>query len=100
MAAQAIDLIAQRLLGDFKILRLPARPAFPEVAAAPSRHDQNSLAVGEIEEFLGLEFAFETDGVEPHILDVTKFVFEALRVFAEHHVWRPATAANQNVFAI
>ena len=63
MAAQAVDLIAQGLLRDFKILRLPARPALPEIAAAPAGHDQNSIVVGEIEEFLRLEFAFEADSI-------------------------------------
>ena len=100
MAAQAVDLVAQGLLGDFKILRLPARPALPEIAAAPSGHDQNSLAVGEIEEFLGLEFAFETDGIQSHVADVAEFVVQALRVLAQHQVGGPAAAANQNVLAV
>src|SRR5712692_5677322 len=100
MAAQTVDLISERLLGDFKVLRLPPRPALPEIAAAPSRHNENSLAVGEVEKFLGLEFAFEAHGVESHILDVAEFVFEALRVFAKHHVGRPAAAADQDVLAV
>ena len=54
MAAQAVDLVAQRLLGDFEILRLPPRPAFPEVAAAPSGHDEDAFVVGHVEEFVAL----------------------------------------------
>src|SRR5258708_39474715 len=100
MAAQTIDLIAERLLGDFKVLRLPSRPPFPEIAAAPSRHNKDSLAVGEVEKFLGFEFAFEADGVESHILNVTEFVFEALLVFSTHHFWRPSAAADQDVLAV
>jgi hypothetical protein len=63
MATQAVDLIAQRLLGDFKILRLPARPAFPEVATTPASHHQNSLLVSEVEELPGFKLAFEADRV-------------------------------------
>ena len=100
MAAQAVDLVAQGLLGDFEILRLPARPALPEIAAAPSGHDQNALAVGEVEEFLRFEFAFEADGVESHVADVAEFVVQALRVLAQHHVRGPAAAADQNVLAV
>ena len=100
MAAQAVDLIAQRLLGDFKVLRLPARPALPEIAAAPSRHHEDAVVVGEVEELLGLEFAFEADGVQAHVFDVAEFVVQALRIFAQHHVGRPAAAANQNVLAV
>ena len=73
---------------------------FPEVAAAPAGHDQNSLVVGEIEEFLGFELAFEADRVEPHIAHVTKFVVQTLRVLAEHQVWSPAAAADEDVFAV
>ena len=100
MAAQAVDLIAQRLLGDFKILRLPARPALPEIAAAPSGHDQNSFVVGDVEEFLGFELAFEADGVQSHVADVAEFVVQTLRVFAQHHVGSPAAAADQDVLAV
>src|ERR1700676_1394198 len=100
MAAQAVDLIAQRLLGDFKILRLPARPALPEIAAAPSGHDENTLVIGEIEEFPSLEFPFQADGIQSHVADVAKFVMQALRIFAQHQVGRPTAAANQNIFSV
>src|SRR5579862_3566217 len=100
MAAQAVDLIAQGLLRDFEIFRLPAGPALPEVAAAPSGHDEDAVAVGDVEEFLSFEFAFEADGVEAHILDVAEFIVQALRVFAEHQVRSPAAATDQDVFAV
>ncbi len=100
MAAQAINLIAQGLLRDFKILRLPARPALPEIAAAPARHYQNSFVVGDIEELLGFEFAFEADGIESHIAHVAEFVVQALRVLAQHHVGSPAAAADEDVLAV
>ena len=100
MAAQAVNLIAQRLLRDFKILRFPARPTLPEIAAAPSRHDQNSLVVGEIEKFLCLQLAFQADRVQAHVSHVAEFVMQALRVFAQHHVGSPAAATNQNIFAV
>ena len=56
--------------------------------------------VGEFEKFLRLQLAFQPDRVQPHVFDVTEFVVQALRVFAQHHVGRPAAAANQNVFAV
>ena len=100
MAAQTIDLIAQGLLGDFEIRRLPTRPAFPEIAAAPSGHDENALAIGQVKEFLSLELAFQANRVEPHIADVAKFGMQALRIFTHHQVGRPAPAANQNILAV
>src|ERR1039458_781940 len=100
MAAQTVDLIAERLLRDFKILRLPARPALPEIATAPSGHDQDSFVVGEVEEFLSFELAFKTDGVEAHISHVAEFIVQALRIFAKHQVGGPAAAANQDVLAV
>src|SRR5580704_12963856 len=100
MAAQAVDLIAKGLLGDFKILRLPAGPALPEIAAAPAGHDQDSIVIGDVEEFLSFELAFEADGVQSHVADVAEFVVQALGVFAHHHVWGPAAAADQDVLAI
>src|ERR1700722_1921101 len=100
MAAQSVNLIAQRLFRDFEILRLPARPALPEVAAAPARQYQNSLMVGEVEEFLCFELAFESYGVQAHIAHVAEFVVQSLRVLTQHHVRCPAGAANQNVLAV
>src|SRR5580700_8453165 len=100
MAAQAVNLIAERLFGDFKILRLPARPAFPEIAAAPSRHHENALVVGEVVELLRFEFAFEANGIEPHVADVAEFVAQPLRIFAQHQVGGPAAAAYQNVLSV
>src|SRR5208282_6346810 len=100
MTAQAIHLIAQRLLCDFKILRLPVRPALPEIAAAPASHDQDSLAVGEIEELFGFKLSFETNRVQPQVPYIPKFVVQSLRVFPKHHVRRPAPAPDQNIFAV
>src|SRR4029077_18621814 len=78
----------------------PARPALPEIATAPAGHYQNSLMIREIEELLGFEFAFEADRVQPHVAHVTKFVLQALGVFAEHHVGSPAATTDQDVFAV
>src|SRR5437868_14382928 len=100
MAAQPVDLIAQRLFRDFEIGRLPARPAFPEVAAAPSRHHQNSLAVGELVEILSLKLAFEPDGVQADVFYVPDLIPQALRTFAQHHLLRPSVAATQDVHAV
>ena len=48
------------------------------VAAAPARHDQNSFAVRQIKKFLGLELAFQTDGIQTHVADVAELVGEPL----------------------
>ena len=70
------------------------------VATAPAGHDKDAFAIGEIEEFLGLQLAFQANCVQAHVLHIAKFVFQTLRVFAQHHVGRPAAATNQNIFAI
>jgi hypothetical protein len=100
MAAQAVDLIAQGLLGDFKIFRLPARPALPEIATAPSGHHEDALVVGDVEKLLRLEFALEPDGIQSHVFHVAEFVAQALGGFAKHHVGSPAAAADENIFAV
>src|SRR5260370_15151585 len=94
MAAQAIDLVAQGLLRDLKIFRGPARPALPEVAAAPDGHHQNSFVIGDVEELLRFELAFAADGVQSHVADVSEFVAQALLVLAQHHGRSPAAAAD------
>src|SRR2546430_470349 len=43
MSAHAIHLIAQRLLGDFEVLRLPFGPVLPMVATAPAGHHRRGL---------------------------------------------------------
>src|SRR5438876_196752 len=73
MSAHAIHLIAQRLLGDFEVLRLPFGPVLPMVATAPAGHDKDAFAIGEIEEFLGLHLAFQANCVQAHVLHIAKF---------------------------
>ena len=100
MHAQAVHLIPQRLLCNFKIRWLPLRPPLPEITAAPSGHDQDSFSVSEIKEFLCLELAFEPDRVQSHVLHIAKFILQPLRILTQHHVGRPSTAANQDVLAV
>ena len=82
MTAQAIDLVLQRIFCDVVILRLPLCPVFPMITTAPSCHDQNALPVGEIEEFLTLEFAFQANRVQAHVAHVTELVLQSLGVLA------------------
>ncbi len=100
MAAQAINLVPQRLLCDFKIGRLPLRPSLPGIATAPAGHDQDALPICQVEKLLSFQLALEPDGVEAHVAHVAEFILQALRVFAEHQVRSPAAAANQNVLAV
>ena len=74
MTAESVYLVTQRLLGDLEVFRLPSRPALPEIAAAPPRHHQNSLTVGELIELFGLQFAFQTYRIQPHIFHVADFI--------------------------
>ncbi len=53
-----------------------------------------------IEEFLRFQLSFQADGVQSHVLDIAKLVVHALRVLAQHHVRRLASAADQNVFSV
>ena len=55
--------------------------------------------IGQVEEFRGLKFAFEANGIQSHVADVTEFIVQALRIFAQHQVGRPAAAANQNILS-
>ena len=100
MAAQAVHLVAQRLFRDGEVLRLPVGPVLPVIAAAPAGDEQNAALVGQIEELFGLQLAFEADGVQSHVLHIAELVAQALRVLAQHHVGRPAAAADQDVLAV
>src|SRR5271154_975696 len=72
----------------------------PLITAAPAEHHQDSLLVGEAEEALGLQFAFQADGVQVHILYETKLLFEVFWILAKQHVLRPTRAADQYGFAV
>src|SRR5579871_1452416 len=100
MAAKAVDLIPQRFFRNVKIFWLPARPALPEIATAPSGHYEDAVLVSEIVKLLGLKFAFESDRIQAHVRDVTEFVLEPLRTLPQHHVGSPSSAADQNLLAI
>ena len=53
--------------GDGQIVGLSSLPVLPVVAAAPAKHDQDALLIGEMEELIGFELAFEANGVEVHV---------------------------------
>src|SRR5690348_11591151 len=72
----------------------------PVIAAAPTCHYQNPITVREVEELVSLEFAFESNGVESKVADVTQFVLHSLAIDAQKHVGRPAPSANQDVVTI
>ena len=69
MAANTQHLRAKRCGCDVESSRLPLIPVLPVIAAAPAEHDEDSLLVGEMEEFVGLHLAFEADGIEVHVAD-------------------------------
>src|SRR5262249_54385724 len=77
MASQPINLITERLLCNLVIFGGPFCPMLPMITTTPARHDENTALIGEVEEFLGLELAFQADGIQPHVLDVVEFVAKA-----------------------
>ena len=100
MAAQSVNLVLQRLLCNLVVLRGPLAPVFPMIAAAPAGHDQNSAFIGEVKKLFRLKLSFKSDRVQSHVQNVIKFITQASRIFAQHHVSRPTAATNQNLFAI
>jgi len=54
----------------------------------------------QVEKFFCLQLAFQPDRIQPHVLHIAQLVTHALLVLAQHHVGGPATAADQNVFAV
>src|SRR5580704_1966833 len=75
-------------------------PAFPGVAATPSRHDQKAPAVGLVEKFVAVDLAFEANRIESHVLDVVQVGVEALRGPAQEHIRGPGGAADQDILAV
>jgi hypothetical protein len=55
----------------------------PLIAARPAKHNQDALAVGELEEVLGLELAFEMDCAKAHVVEEASLVAEARGVLVE-----------------
>ena len=98
--AQTRDLIAQGSGGDAILIALPMLPAFPGVAAGPAGHDENAELVGFFEKFVAVEAAFETNGVEVHVANVSEVGVEFCGRPAEEQVGGPGSAANQNFAAI
>ena len=93
-------MIPQRRNGNLLGFFAPLAPFFPGVAAAPTGHDENPVAIGTVHERFVFEFSLETNRVQPHLLNVTKFGFAARFINAKHHVRRPAAATNKNGFAV
>src|SRR5207237_3824748 len=100
MIAQAGDLIAQGSGGDPILIALPMLPAFPGVATSPAGHDENAELVGLLEEFVAVEAAFEANGVEVHVANVSEVSVKFCGRPAEEQIGRPGSAANQNFAAI
>ena len=87
MVSKPQQLIAQRGGTRGVVLRVPLVPQFPLIAAAPSGHDENAFAIGEVVKVVGLELALRPDGVQTHFLDVAEFGFETRRRFGtQQHV--------------
>src|SRR6266404_3521959 len=101
MIAQAADLVGERGGADLVVLWLPLVPVLPVVAAAPSGHHHDAHAVGEVEEVVGLELAFEPYGVQAHVADVGELSLELLfGFFAEQQVGCPPAAADEERAAV
>ncbi len=100
MRAQPLDFRAQGSRGDFDVALFPVRPLLPVVAAGPPSHDENALLVGQIEKVVRFHGAFEADRVEVQVAQILKLCLQAFGRFAQEHVRRPASAADQDVFAV
>src|SRR5580704_16631420 len=100
MAAKAQNLIAERVDRDALVLVAPLAPFFPGIAAAPSSHDQNAIAISALHERFVFELAFEPAGVEAHLFHVAEFRLAARLVDAQHHVRRPTSAAHKHGLAV
>jgi hypothetical protein len=94
------QLIAQRTDRHSFVFIIPFAPFFPGIAAAPAGHQENAFAVSALQKRFILELSFQANRVQTHFLYVAKFRFAPRFVHSEHHVRRPASAANQNWFAI
>ena len=101
MPAQAKQLVAHGGFGNPVVGRvLPLVPFFPVVAAAQAGHDENSLAIGQLVQVVGFELALEANRVQAQVEHVGQLVAQPLGIFAQHHVGRPATAADQDALAV
>ena len=82
------------------ILVVPFLPLFPVAAAGPARHDKDPLLVGEIEEVIAHDLAFQPHRVQVHVFDVLQLLFFSERRLAKQHVWRVPGAANENSLSV
>ena len=72
----------------------------PHIAADPSRHDEDAEAIGFVEEFLAIHFAFQANGVQTHVLDVGEVGIEPLGIPAKKKIGGPGRTANEDSLAI
>src|SRR5436305_8513761 len=100
MVAQARDLIAQGGGSDAILVAGPISPAFPGIATGPAGHDQNAQFVGFFEQFIAIESAFEANGVQVHVADISEIGIEFCRKPTKEQIGSPSGAANQDFPAI
>ncbi len=105
MVTQQTRLGGHGFFGHLHVGGIPGRSTglggrLPFVATLPARKYQYTVAVGEVVETLILQLAFAADGVEAEVEDVTEFGLHACGVVTQEHVRRPATAADQQWFAV
>src|SRR5215468_6269162 len=100
MRTETEHLIAERrdryLLGFL----IPLAPFFPRIAAAPTSHDENTVAIGALHEGFVFQFSFEANRVKPHLPDVAELGFAAGFIDAKHHIRCPTTAADKDELAV
>ena len=65
MLAQHRYLRLHAFVGDSMVLGAPLTPHLPLVTAHPSKHQRNSLLVGQIDDVLARNLRFPTQHVEP-----------------------------------
>src|SRR5207248_6281538 len=100
MGTQQAKLVALRGFSNLVLLGSPFVPALPLVATGPARHDEDAVPIGHIVELAGLKFAFETNGVQAHVADVTKFGFNVGRRVAQQHITGPSSSANHDGLSV
>ena len=100
MALQPPNLVAQRIPRDRFGFLVPLRPVFPLIAAAPARHHENAHLIGEVEEVVVLQFAFQAHRVEVEIADVVELGLLPLRRGSQQQVEAVSSPSDQNILAI
>ncbi len=100
MITEPADPVTQGFHGNSVVFVPPVLPFFPMIAATPTRHQEHTVAVGEIQKVVVLEFAIHAQHVQIHVASVADLRLLPFWRQPQKHIGPPARAAHEHFLAV